>query len=385
MVEALYERLSRAVMLESDDAAIRIRARYAPQLGRSAKVFPPTYLRADGTRYVFEQRWIDDEPVEVVVLDAVQSQAGRAEAALDRLAHELRLPRLVLAVDVDGRSVRISNFTAPHRSRDAYFLDAELDGTPFDETDVGRALAGATGEEATAFLRYSPNDLVYGVWDSWRGRRIAVKVARSYTSEMLGWRPVRGKRAATKGDPLNLPGGDKVATAEWRPNAQTKTAKRGEIEMSRLGYGMVPSSPEEEAGGVSVDDITRQAVLSFAGLARLGFPLDDRRVDREARSALAALALLADRLAFAGPGLHLRSGSDLVLEGETLEWVTRGGETETFDLTPGEARRLFDSARDRLADVGVAWDGAEVVVRPTERLEKVIRRTFTEVVLDAGE
>lgn len=184
-IEQLYDRISKAVMLESDDAAVRVTAEYQPAAGWEAKVFPPTY-REKGEKerktYVFEKRWDGSKLVDVVLLDSVQSQAGRVEAALDRAAAELGIPRLVLEVEADGQVVRISSLTASHRSRDAYFRDSCLNGQAFDKSDLGGVLLDATADSATALLRHVPNDLVFGVWDSHRGRRVVLKVARSYVT-----------------------------------------------------------------------------------------------------------------------------------------------------------------------------------------------------------
>ena len=94
----LLERLERAVALQNDDAAIRIRAEYEPAAGPTAKVFPPTYLPSDGSRYNFEERWDEaGERVRVVLLDSFQSQANRAEVALRDEAEALGLPQHVAA------------------------------------------------------------------------------------------------------------------------------------------------------------------------------------------------------------------------------------------------------------------------------------------------
>lgn len=384
--EQFLDRIERAVTLQGDDAAIRVHAEYQPQAGRAAKVFPPTYLPADGTRYHFEERWDGDgERVRVVVLDSFQSQANRVEAALREHAEHLGLPQLVLQAQLEDRTVTVSNLDAPHRSRDAYFLDSELDGVPFDRTDIGRALAGVTADEATAALRYAPYDLVFGVWDSHRGKRIATKFARAYSSEMLGWHAVAGRRAATKGDPLNLPGESGVPLAEWRPETQTGQKRKKQVELNELGHGMIPGSPDGEAGGVSVKTISRDAVLSLVGLARYRFPIDGTDATAAGRVALAVLGLLGDRLAFAGAGLHLRSGSDLVLISDRVEWVRRGGTPEPFELTVADARGLFEAARQRLGAAGVTWDGDPVTLAPSQRLRDIIEETFYVVSLDAGE
>ena len=375
-LDALYERLAAAVTLQNDDAAIRIRAEYEPQAGTGAKVFPPTYMESNGTRYHFERRWSPEgTPVEVVVLDSYQSQANRCEAALDRVADRLGLPRLLMRFTHDGVTIELSNLAAPHRSRDAYFLDSHVDGRPFDETEIGQALDRASIDDLTSFLAYVPTDLIYGVWDSHRGKRLALKFARSYTSEMLGWQPERGRRAATKGDPLNLPGGDRVNTRDWRALGTSKGSKKAESKLSDLGHGMVPNQPDESIGGVAVRSISRLGVLSLTGLARLRFR--DAEVNRAGRTALAALALAGDRLAFGGAGIHLRSGSDLVLRSESMEWVQRGARTEPLELTTDDALQLVDLARERLAAAGVQWSPEPVVLSPSGPLAEVIRNVLT--------
>jgi CRISPR-associated protein Csb1 len=379
-VHEFLNRLERAVMLESDDAAIRVHGEYEPQAGPAAKVSPPTYLESSRTRYHFEQRWgPDGEPVDVVVLDSYQSQANRCEAALKREAELLGLPQLVIETEVFGSSVAISSLDAPHRSRDAYFLDSQLGGKRFDDTDLGRALSLASADDAAAFLRYAPYDLVYGVWDSHRGKRLALKFPRSYTSEMIGWYVLRGKRAATKGDPLNLKGDDAVTVADWSTQMSSRQGRKAQQRLSELGHGMVPGQADDEAGGVSVRSITREGVLSLTGLSRFGFPVERGDANRAGRTALAALALAGDRLAFGRAGLHLRSGADLVLKHESIGWVGRGGSFDGFQLTPDDARTVLSEARRRLEEAGVQWSPDPVRLRPTAALQRAIEAAFAAV------
>ncbi|WP_165772420.1 type I-G CRISPR-associated RAMP protein Csb1/Cas7g [Tepidiforma thermophila] len=382
-LDALYERLAAAVTLQNDDAAIRIRAEYEPQAGTGAKVFPPTYMESNGTRYHFERRWSPEgTPVEVVVLDSYQSQANRCEAALDRVADRLGLPRLLMRFTHDGVTIELSNLAAPHRSRDAYFLDSVVGGTPFLVTPMGKELDQASVDDLTPLLIHVPTDLVYGLWDSHlKNRDLALKLARSYTSEMIGWEPMRGKRAATKGDPLNLPGEDVVDRKAWRPfETETKkkkeqTGKEEKDKLNQLGHGMIPAAPNESIGGVAVRSISRLGVLSLIGLAQLRFR--DEEINRAGRTALAALALAGDRLAFGGAGIHLRSGSDLVLRSESMEWVQRGARTEPLELTTDDALQLVDLARERLAAAGVQWSPEPVVLSPSGPLAEVIRNVLT--------
>lgn len=384
-IEELYDRLAAAVQLKGDDAAIRIQAEYEPQAGPSAKVFPPTYAAPEGNTpplYHLETRWGGDgEPVDVVLLDSYQSQANRVEAALKANAEDLGLPQLVVETQADGHSVRISSLDAPHRSRDAYFLDSEIDGVAFDKTEVGKALNTATADDATAYLRFAPYDLVYGVWDSHRGKRIAIKFARAFTSEMIGWDVLRGKRSATKGDPLNL---TKTTHeySEWRPDAQTGEIGK-KVETSKIGHGMIPGSPEESTGGVSVRSISRIAVLSLTALARFTFPTGGVDATIEGRTVLAALALVGDRLAFGGAGINLRSGSDLVLASERIEWVRRANEPELFEMATADALSLLELAQTRLVSVGIDWASEPVLLQPNDRLAALIDETFAVPELDA--
>ncbi|MGI8517047.1 MAG: type I-G CRISPR-associated RAMP protein Csb1/Cas7g [Acidimicrobiia bacterium] len=385
MPKKILERLREAVTLRSDDAAIRIRATYQPQAGPAAKVFPPTYIASgDGSRYHLEERWGEDgEPVSVVILDSIQSQANRVEQALRENAARLGIPQIIMEAALADRTVRVSSWEAPHRSRDAYLLDSEIDGKAFDKTPLGEALTMATLTDASALLTYSPQDLIFGVWDSHRGKRISLKVPRSYTSEMIGWSVLRGRKAATKGDPLNLPGSSKVPLAEWRSEIETNNRSTKDERLSELGHGMVPVAAEQATGGVSVKAITREAALSLTGLARLSFPAGSGDATPEARVALASLALAGDRLAFGRAGLSLRSGSDLVLASETLQWVGRGNKVEEFELTSDKALDLLDVAKADMKKVGIEWNSEPVTVTPSARLLKVIEQTFYVATLDS--
>lgn len=157
----------------------------------------------------------------------------------------------------------MTNLDAPHRSRDAYFRDAEdCAGTAFDRTEPGRALSQASPEDWSSYLRLVPSDLAYGVWDSHRKRRIQVKIPRAYKSAMIGIEPLVGVRGAGRVDPLNLAGDTvKVSESGWAPIEGTKAPKGAKTaRMSELGHGMIP--PSEGLGGVSVRSVRREATHS---------------------------------------------------------------------------------------------------------------------------
>lgn len=376
-MQTLYDRLAAAASLESEDGAIRIRATYEPGAGAGAKVSPPTYPRPprdqrDEPPYLVEERLgPDGQPEKVVLLDSRQSQANRCEEEIERAitGGELQIPHLRLAVTTNGHSFVITSLKAPHRSRDAYFRDSELDGTPFDKTEEGQALAGTSAEDASALYRHSPADLVYGVWDSHRSRRLQTKFPRVYTSEVVGRGALVGSRAAGRYD-MWTSGARKVRgeDEDWVPD------DKGSGKLSKVGLGAIPPTVVS-AGGVTVRAIEREATLSFAGLARIrvGTGPEQRRA---ARAVLAALALLGDRLAFGGPALFLRSGCDLVLMNEALTWVRRGGKEDALELSISDAVELFRNAVERARQSGLTWSAQPMELVPQKKLQRVIDEAY---------
>ncbi|MFE0464457.1 type I-U CRISPR-associated RAMP protein Csb1/Cas7u [Kitasatospora sp. NPDC058965] len=397
-MEALYERLAEAAGGLAVDGAIRVTARYEPVAGVGTPVSPPTVKvtrtvrdlatgkerEVDGPGLLFEDRWVGQESAGVVLLDQRQSQANRCETALLEAVDQgdVLLPHLALHVSAEGRALRMTNLDAPHRSRDAYFRDA-LDeaGAKFDDTAVGRALRDTGTGDVRAFLGSAPSDLVYGLWDSHRKRRVQLKVPRAYTSEMVGLRPLSGVRAAGRFDTWNFPGDTVELTADgWRPVEGTgKKGKGKTIRASAVGHGMIP--PVAGMGGVTVQAIERKAYLAFAGLRALRFGDASKDYVRAARALLAALALLGDRLAFAASAVRLRSGCDLLLVSERIEWVGRGREgvavTEPLELeTAAQAVALFEFARARAEEAGVVWSKEPVLLRPNAQVQEAIERSF---------
>ncbi|WP_049648999.1 type I-U CRISPR-associated RAMP protein Csb1/Cas7u [Kitasatospora sp. MY 5-36] len=397
-MEALYERLAGAASGLSADGAIRIAAQYEPVAGVGAPVAPPTVKvkqmikdpatgkekEGDGPGQLFEDRWVGGKEVQVVLLDQRQSQANRCETALLEAVDlgDAVVPHLALHVTAEGRALRMTNLDAPHRSRDAYFRDAlDESGVKFDETDTGRALRDTGTGDVRAFLESAPSDLVFGLWDSHRKRRVQLKVPRTYTSEMVGLDPLRGVRAAGRFDKWNFPGDQVELTADgWR--AVEGTGKKGKgkaLKASAVGHGMIP--PVSGMGGVTVRAIERNATLAMAGLRALRFGDAPKEYVRAARALLAALALLGDRLAFAAPAVRLRSGCDLLLVSERIEWVGRGREgvavTEPLELdTAGQALELFEFARSRAEEAGLVWSKEPVRLRPNAQVQQAIERSF---------
>ncbi|MFF2620050.1 type I-U CRISPR-associated RAMP protein Csb1/Cas7u [Kitasatospora sp. NPDC058046] len=384
--QQLYDRFGEAVCGRSDDAGVRITSFYEPLAGPGTPVAPTTVKKNEDERLpaqLFEDRWIEGARTRVAWLDQYQSQANRCEIALAEEVERgaLELPHIVLTAQVDGQVLPMTNLHAPHRSRDAYFRDAQdAAGTSFDDTVLGKALRDVHPLDMRPYLEGVPSDLVFGVWDSHRKRRIQTRVPRVYASEMIGVDPLEGTKAAGRRDEWLFPGDRVVLTKDgsWQP-AEGEGAK-GTVQPSKIGHGSIPPTPS--LGPVVVTSIVRHANVAGAGLQALRFGDAGEEYTRAARVLLAALALLADRLAFATAGLRLRSGCDLVLVGERVEWVRRGRDgvagTEPLDLPgPEQALRFFEFALDRARKAGLVWDGAAVELVPKPQLAAAIRRSFT--------
>lgn len=359
-----------------DYALARIITTYQPGGGEGSRIFPPTFPLAPGdtSPYVEEERWRDGSAVRTVVLDQVPSQANRVEEALllAQGAAEVKLPELRI---VHREEVILTGLDLPHRVFDAYLRDTTFEGVKFDRTEMGRAFQSADLADATEILRYDPGTLAFGGWNSHRRGRQA-KFPRLYASEIVGWNPVLGGRRAGRMDPLNLTGARAGDAADWTYlPVGTKGPKAASSKLSEIGHGNV--APSKAHGGVTVSSATRFATFSITALQRVRFGAMPAEVQRAARTLLAAYALLGDRLAFGGPGVWLRSGCDLAVVEETLEWVGRGGVVETFTLSPSSALALYEAARLQAEEAGVSLVLEPIELVPTASLAAAIDFSLT--------
>jgi CRISPR-associated protein Csb1 len=370
----VYEELRSAAALEGDRALIRIRTTYQPAGGDGARVYPPTYPADRGSSpYVMETRVVDGAERSDVLLDGVPSQANRAELALLKGLRGGRFAIPLLEISHDGAaSVVLTSLELPHRFADAYLRDSEIDGVRFDKTDLGKAFQAASADDVTALFQHDPGSLVFGSWNSHRKGRQA-KFPRIYASEIVGWDPQFGERKAGRMDPLNLTGNAKPDGDEWTFVAAGEKVK-GE-RLSEIGHGNI--APNAAHGGVTVTSAQRFATVSFAALDRLGFGAASHEGSVAARTALAAYALLADRLAFSAPSVWLRSGCELVTIDDRLEWVNRGGTADSFTLDTASAIALYSHAVQVVADLGLPLSLTTVRLTPGKSLAAAIDFALT--------
>ena len=157
---------------------------------------------------------------------------------------------------------------------------------------------------------------------------------------------------------------------------------------------MTPSI-DTQAGGVTADRIEATTVLSFAALRKLRFPTDTqgelvpderrRAAEDAARTALAAVGVAAAVLAFEA-GFDLRSRCVLVpVTGLEFELLERAGNGQRYTLDRDGALALVEEAARRAAEFGLVWEREEIVLRPTDRLAELIRRSQDPAVARASE
>lgn len=389
-----YVRLADAV---GNDAALRRRQLLQPVGGKGDKVFPPTYpeeRRGTGPRHVFERRRVADGEVWCVLIDSVQSQANRLEEALLAALRERAIALPYVFVDFAGRELagisEITSLDAPHRVYDAILRDSLLDGQPFMKSRLGLRLAAAKPNDATALLEASPTALLFGAWHSTgEGGGLGAKFPRCLVSEIMGInvpvddivdqrtgeveRRTSGRRTGSRIDPLGVLRKVEVFKGAdgWAIDQQGAGRGAKKVRPSEINHGNI--APTVQPLGVTCDHAEHVAVISFAGLRRLGFGGGER--DHAGRALLAALGLVA--LAEQDErGYALRSRCDLVCEGKApLELVHADGSTETVAIDRGAARSLYAAAYDAARDAGLDLAREPIRLLPQDKLVEIVRRS----------
>lgn len=378
------DRLIAACADDSAETGVRIETSLEPVGGPSARVQPAIYA---GGRFQEGRRWWGQgekrSVVDTITIDNTPSQANRLEAALETHRGELGLPEFRLDLsDLEPLPPHVpravSSLRFPHRNADAYLRDSQLDGVDFRKTDVGRAVFDATADSADALMRWFPQALLFGFWQSHLGKKGSqAKLARSWVSEIVGLNPAAKevRTLGVKGDPLNLsaPGSvvyDENAAESW------ELVDKGKKNLSDIGHGQVPFSDDDAAlSGVSFEEIVQRSSVSFASLRRVHTSMGSGY----ARAVLVALGLVAHLGAF-GRSFSLRSGAELRPVSSTWTWLGASGDEDLDPLDPEEATALFldvvRAAREAGAPVGEGHWGDPVRLTPKQNLAKAIRTTF---------
>lgn len=387
--------LSEACADDAFASGIAIHAILEPMGGPGAPVKPAVYA---GGLYQVDTRWYgegdDREPVQALVIDNVPSQANRAEAALEKMAAKLGLPQLQLDLSEHPHlpahiPPMLSSFRFPHRNADAYIRDASFDGVDFPKTEIGRSLLLATPWEPDALVEWIPQALLYGFWQSHLGNKgPQTKLARSWTSEIVGYKPgsVDTHRLGLKGDPLNLSIDEAVEydaddVLDWSVlEAGKKAGSKTKDRLSNIGHGQVPvSGKDAPLGGVSFLAVEQHAVVSFASLRNI--TTDTSEKNSVLRAMLVALGIVGHVGAF-GRGFTLRSGADLRPMTTSWTWLGESSDVEIEVPTLADAQTLFSECVSAAQSVGLpvgsAWADEPLRITPNKSLADVIAKTFPE-------
>lgn len=386
--------------------ALRRRQRLQPVGGQGDKIFPPTYPgegRNAGPRHVFEVRRIDGKDVVCVLVDSVQSQANRLEEALlaaMRDDQQLAIPHVV--VDFRGHGLaglsEITSLEAPHRVYDAILRDSALGDKPFMESEEGLRLTKASPHDASALLEMSPTALLLGAWHSTGGGGgLGAKFPRALVSEIIAVNtPVdefvpekgngaielktAGRRTGSRIDPLGVLRRVEVWKAEDGSWDAAKFAKAKQVRPSEINHGNI--APSVDALGITCDYAEHTAVLTFAGLRRLGFGGGDKDVAARAYIAALGLVALAEQDA---RGYALRSRCDLVCERRApLEVVRPDGSTTAVEITPESARRLYTDAYAATIKAGLALAKDPLRLTPQPKLVAIVRQSQEQALKGQG-
>lgn len=408
-------------------AAFRCRRRLQPAGGAGDKVFPPTFA---GAVYALEQRRLPgrDTSVTCVLLDSVQSQANRMELALQEAIDtgKVRMPLVEVDfsdhgptgdVEADKKAGRlidavgkITSLQAPHRLADAILRDSELDGRPFRESEIGKALNTISLANATPLFELCPTALIYGMWDSAGPKGgLGPKFERAVVSEIVGIGAEAGIKTQSRVDPLiakttgitlykKVGGGwtlreDEAIKENGKAIRLGKDGKASEANLgnvtpgfhkySKGAEGVDPLTGEQARegriapGGVTVEYAEQTTTLSLICLRRLRFPLKskiDPAVDQAARTVLASLGLCAAALAFES-GVGLRSRSLLWPDGPMIwELLERPGATPRACALGGEqAIALLNQAIKTATAAGLTWREKPVALKPSAKLLDLVR------------
>lgn len=380
-----------------EDAALRRRQVLQPAGGQGDKIFPPTYpaeRRNTPPRHVYERRRLDGAETWCVLVDSVQSQANRLEESLlDAIRGGLPIPHVTVDFTETGLDVigSVTSLDAPHRVYDAILRDSFLDGTAFMDSEVGRRLARARPEDASAVLEVSPTALLFGAWHSTgSGGGLGAKFARCLISEIVGIGvPVEeivvdrrtgeldvqtaARRTGSRIDPLGVLKRVEVFKGDAGWDTTSKAAGKGakKVRPSEINHGNI--APSVQPLGVTCDRLEHTFVLSFAALRRLRFGGDTK--DVVARALLAALGLVALTEQDAR-GYALRSRCDLVCDGRApLELVHADGTTEAITMDRSATRQLYRDALSGARDAGFGLSETPLVLTPQKKLVEIVRRS----------
>ena len=373
--------------------ALRCVRRLQPVGGQGDYIAPPTYLDEDNkATHVFETRRVNNENIQCVLLDSVQSQANRLENALLKTVKTTNLKIPHVKVDfTKSESVKdigiITSMDAPHRIFDAIIRDSILDGEDFLKSNIGKQISVATVNNALSLFSHSPTTLIFGGWNSTgdlggNGPRFQ----RCIVSEIVGINITKNKKPSSRLDPLHIEKMDIFVSSNtnWSmkkiPNSEKKKP-------SVINHGNIAPSIAEL--GITMDYALHTTVITLAGLRHLSFQDSNGKTNMQSNiaawSTLASLAILATS-AQNKNGYSLRSRCDLRPEtpNSDFELIRNDGTIETLKISYDDALVLFEESIMSAKKAGLAWDDKPLEAVPQDKLVKLIEQSRKNSLVKSG-
>lgn len=328
--------------------------------------------------------------MELALLDAIRSE-------------RIKMPLLeVKFPPADSRLEKVGSISlleAPHRMADAIFRDSELDGVRFRDSSIGALLDDASLANATGLFEYSPNSLVFGLWDSTGPMGgMGAKFQRIISSEVVAFGVEYGVKTSSRIDPLeiNLKAGPvyiiNEKTKEWTLSEASEGGKKRKPfgkdgKPSEINHGNIVPTIEAENGGVTFEFAQQVVVISMPALRRLRFPVNGKlsmESDEAARAVLAAIAILGTALT-TEKGMDLRTRTLLIPE-EEGKWqaIKANGRVQDLQISPETAIELYNECVEAAQKMGLPYHLEHVELAPSRGLLELVRRS-QEIQITEGE
>ena len=401
------------IAVKGKAAAFRCVTKLQPAGGRGDKVFPPTY---EGGKYAVEQRIINGQTTQCVLLDSVQSQANRMELALLEAKRAKRITLPLITVNFDHKDLKkkftVTSLEAPHRIADAILRDSlyQENGQSviFRKSSKGIILDTADVRNATGLFGICPTALLFGIWDSTGPRGgLGAKLQRAIVSEIMGIDSTQGIATGGKVDALNIlkeagPLYHRKEQSDTLPNwsleqsqGAEKLGKKKDGKPSEANLGGIPpdfsyardkkgniiyeNGVPRIKGGFTIDYALQTTVLSLAALRRLCFPLNgdnnQTEANDEARTVLAALGIASATLAME-EGYDLRSRCQLFpTEAPIWELLNVPGEQpQKYVVNGDQAVVIFEQAVKDAQSKCLPWEG-DIILKPSDDLVALVQKS----------
>jgi CRISPR-associated protein Csb1 len=365
--------ISPALLDEANAVTLTARLELLNAAGQDRVIlYPPTYK--DGT---YKSKHVISRPdhngiSSHVLIDSVQSEARRISKYYP-LLREMGLPDIEVRI---GGRLYSATADFSHRTFDALLRDSCEGQTPWPQTEMSRALANSTIQDATALYRHAPATLIFGGWDSHTGKSNPFRIARSLCAEIWAANAEVLSRLVTKGSPFTILNDEQVhLNSDHLLELGTAPEVTKQKKPSEVGLGTVTPDAEQKGVIVDADSIRLTAVLSLNRLNRYRFPVDgnnDPNRDRAARNVLAFTGLLM-LIMHLENGLDLRSGCDLEMVDQS--WVLRKGLDGKLPLIVGK-----DALYEQLTQAVAAAEKSglhfadTVTLHASEALETLVSR-----------